>query len=179
MVTGEIVLTVKVEEPVKKKWKRRKTNWNLRQKRNESKTEIAGFPLSKRIKPTSHPSYCYGCGEKIEKGSPELLLESGMWWRGTGNRVVGVGRNRYKGITIGATESLTPRYLRFHPDCLSCFLNKMYRVSNLSYLVNDKICETCSKRFDCFTSVPVLDFNERFGSFAYRPGRGWRNDELK
>jgi|GEM_PF-6980540 len=130
--------------------KQKKYNFELREKRIKETWAAHDFPMKIRIKPTAHKQYCYKCRRLINKGSFQIMMESGVWLKSKGNSTI-------KSISMGKNivfnrynpGRVFPRNIYFHNDCFSCFLKKFFASAGISLIAD---CDTCRERFNCYTN---------------------------
>ena len=145
----------------KGKWVDVHHNWKLFEERQKGSASFNDFPLTIRIKPTTHPQRCGACLADFEKGEQQVLMESGMW-----HHSEGVKRHNGKPaftslhstVIIKPTQSdgghkqiIAPRKIYLHPHCFACVLNSLMRKAKLPSLQMELVCEKCDNRFSCFT----------------------------
>lgn len=149
-----------------KKPKRR--NWGLREKRWKNDVALFDFPMQIRIKPTAHKQYCFLCRELTNKKQHQIVMASGLWCKFKGEKIRAVLVPSSAGTWLGSNKRLIiPRKIYLHTNCFSCLLKKMFLQAGIPV---EPDCETCSKRFDCYTGNLGLD-NQRIDDDGYYPPR--------
>lgn len=156
--TNKIEIT---EEDITPQWKKKKPNWELRQKREVDTVYYAAFPIGVRTKPTAHEQICALCHTPFDKGERQIFCIAGL-------RVIDFGsksrRVTYKQrVSLGARQEMhktatglkiEPRKVYTHPSCFACFINYLALEGKLPELKTMNFCDNCKNRFKCFTEIP-------------------------
>lgn len=151
--------------------KRTNINISLRMKRAEQITKFGGYPITIRIKPTSHKQYCYNCRRLIEKEELQVIMPDGLWIKYKGDHCKSLHMAN-SGIHLGGHQIGTRVFQRkvyLHTHCFGCVTKKLFAKAGTS-LIPD--CEKCKERFNCYTGN-----TEDLNRFPYMPSRQPQNDD--
>ena len=145
--------------------------------KRERASNLIGFPLIIRTKPTAHTQYCFACRMPINKGQLQIRMNAGLWRAGNDNTFTALDSkfNIWYHSTPGTKEMerFYPRYVYLHISCFSCLLKKMFSKVGVPLIPN---CETCDMRFNCYTNnMSIDDLDHQPPYVSSRPC----NNELK
>lgn len=140
-----------------KRW--RIHNSELKHKRERNTVNLVDIPIVFRIKPTSHQQICYKCRMPIEKGSLQVVLDSGFYHSSEGVC--------HSGSLMGEKQALKgdfyARKVYLHEDCFGCVMKQMAAKAGATFKVEAK-CQECPDRFECYTGNKTI-FNQPYSHY--------------
>jgi hypothetical protein len=162
----------------------RRANKKIREKRAQETTDIPGFPVVLRKKPTAHKQYCFLCRNLISKSDSEIVMESGFWcWWLKDGKKDGSAKTIRADIPLkfrswnsydtkhSNTPVVTQRKIYLHTDCYACIMNKVMMKHHLHHLVINSLCDKCRNRFNCFTGNVKVRLENLWQRPTYIPNR--------